>query len=361
MMQITSEKLAQAHAILEQLDLDAWMIFVRESSQAGEPALELVYQGSFTWQSALIITRRGDRLAVVGQLDDGAVRATGDWTEIVPYVQSVCEPLRDVLTRLNPATLALNYSLSDYAADGLTHGMFLLLQQYLANTALANRLVSAEQVVAALRGRKSPQEIERMRKAIEIAESIFAEVAQFARVGITERQVAQFMLEAAHRQAQARPGSILARSSIRAPIRWWGMACQATSRLRQATCCTSISACGTTATVPTCSAAGMCPGQAKWLRPHRCKRLSTRLPTRSKLRPARCGPVSVAGNWTRWLGKRSRELVIHPTIMRWAIRSAGRRMTAVRSSARSGHAMARHHAYRWKPAMSSRSNRALAR
>ncbi len=55
------------------------------------------------------------------------------------------------------------------------------------------------------------------------------------------------------------------------------------------------------------------------------------------------------------------ELVIHPTIMRWAIRSAGRRMTAVRSSARSGHAMARHHAYRWKPAMSSRSNRALTR
>ncbi len=88
-------KTRSVHAILEQLDLDAWMIFVRESSQAGEPALELVYQGSFTWQSALIITRRGDRLAVVGQLDDGAVRgATGDWTEIVPYVQSVCEPLR---------------------------------------------------------------------------------------------------------------------------------------------------------------------------------------------------------------------------------------------------------------------------
>ena len=93
MTSIMHEKLDQAHGILDELDLDAWLVFVRESSQGGDPALSLVYDGSFTWQSALIVTRGGDRIAIVGQLDDGAVRACRAWTEVIPYVQSIQQPL----------------------------------------------------------------------------------------------------------------------------------------------------------------------------------------------------------------------------------------------------------------------------
>lgn len=38
MQDLSGEKLDQARGILDELDLDAWMIFVRESSQGGESA-----------------------------------------------------------------------------------------------------------------------------------------------------------------------------------------------------------------------------------------------------------------------------------------------------------------------------------
>lgn len=191
---LIAEKLEQAHGLLNELDLDAWMIFVRESSHGGDPAMSLVYEGSFTWQSALIVTRSGDRIAVVGKFDDGAVRATGDWTEVVPYVQSIREPLLETIQRLDPRTLAIDFSLDDYSADGLTHGMYLMLLEYFAGTPYRDRFVSADGVVGALIGRKSPNEVKRIQSAIDTAENIFDEVGSFARPGKTEREVAEFML-----------------------------------------------------------------------------------------------------------------------------------------------------------------------
>src|SRR5579863_7749700 len=197
MSNLIAEKLDQVQGILKELDLDAWMVFVRESSHGGDPALNYIYEGSFTWQSALIVTRAGERIAVVGKFDDGAVRATGHWTEVIPYVQSIRDPLVEMMKRLDPRSLAIDFSVDDYAADGLTHGMYLLLLKYFAGTPYADRLVSANDVVGALRGRKSPNELTRIEKAIATAQTIFDEVGRFARPGMTEREVARFMQEAA--------------------------------------------------------------------------------------------------------------------------------------------------------------------
>eukprot|EP00913_Durusdinium_trenchii_P022852 g21456.t1 len=199
MSDLIAEKLEQVHGILNEYEIDAWMIFVRESSHGGDPVMSLVYDGSFTWQSALIVTRGGDRVAVVGKFDDGAVRSTGHWSEVIPYVQSIREPLVDTIRRLDPQTLALDFSVDDYSADGLTHGMFLLLHEYFAGTPYVDRFVSAAEVVGSLIGRKSPTEIERIERAIETAEGIFDSVGGFARPGKTEREVARFMLDAADR------------------------------------------------------------------------------------------------------------------------------------------------------------------
>ncbi len=146
---LIAQKLDQAHGILKELDLDAWMVFVRESGQGSDQIVPLLHDGSFTWQTALIVTRTGQRIAVVGKLDDGAVRSAGVWTEVITYVQSIRDPLVDTIKRLDPRTLALDFSVDDYSADGLSHGMFLLLHYYFAGTPYADRFVSAEEVIGA--------------------------------------------------------------------------------------------------------------------------------------------------------------------------------------------------------------------
>lgn len=196
---LISRKLAQAAELVAAGDADVWMVFVRETAEGGDPVLPLILAGGLTWQSALLFARDGRRIAVVGNYDADPLRASGDWPEVVPYVQSLREPLVDALERLVPITsarlprIAVDFSLDDPKADGLTHGMFRRLEGYLEGTRFAGSLVSAETIVAALRSIKIPEELERIRAAIDATEAIFAELAGFARIGRTEREVYDFV------------------------------------------------------------------------------------------------------------------------------------------------------------------------
>ena len=192
-MNLYAEKLDQAVTILNELDLDAWLIFVRESSENGDPALPLVHGGDFTWQTALLVFRDGHRAAIVGKFDDGPLRAAGNWTEVVAYVEGIQQPLLSAIESRNPRSIAVDYSTDDHTADGLSHGMYLKLLDYLDGTPFGERLVSAAPLLTALRGRKSAVEIDRMQRAIHLTEAIFEEVSRFAKVGKTERQIAQFI------------------------------------------------------------------------------------------------------------------------------------------------------------------------
>jgi len=191
-IQLIHEKLEQATAILNEFDLDVWLTFVRETSLAPDPALELIYGGDVTWQSAFLIGRDGRRTAVVGHFDAENVRALEAY-EVVPYHEGIGAPLLAALTAHNPRAIAVNFSESDVAADGLSHGMYRLLERYLANSPWAGKLVSAADIIYALRGRKSAAEVERVRAAVTTTERIFDEIERFARPGMSQREIGDFV------------------------------------------------------------------------------------------------------------------------------------------------------------------------
>ncbi len=190
---LIDEKIEQAIEILREKNVDLWLTFVRESSTTPDPVLELILGTSVTWQSAFVLTASGERVAIVGSLDVANIRDHGHYAEVIGYKESIRKPLLESLARFNPATIAINFSKNDVLADGLTHGMFLLLRDYLKDSPFADRLVSSEKVVAALRGRKSATEIERIRRSIQLALQMFATVDREVRVGMTEREVAEIM------------------------------------------------------------------------------------------------------------------------------------------------------------------------
>ncbi len=101
--------------------------------------------------------------------------------------------LRETLARLDPRQMAVNFSPNNVHADGLTHAMFLKLQNYLAGTPYAERLVSAEGVISSLRGRKTASEVAKIKRAVEITGEIFEETFEFLRVGMTEAEVGAHM------------------------------------------------------------------------------------------------------------------------------------------------------------------------
>lgn len=198
--EIIREKLNQAVEVLEEKEIDLWLTFVRETTQVGDPCLDLLLGFDLTWQSALMISRTGERIAIVGRYDVENIERVGGYTTVVGYDRSVRGPLLEHLTRLGPRKVALNFSESDPAADGLTHGMFRVLAKVVGGTEYASRLVSAEEVIGALRGRKSPAEVARIEAAIQAAEAIFRRTGQLIRPGLTEREIAHFFKEAASQE-----------------------------------------------------------------------------------------------------------------------------------------------------------------
>ncbi|MCS6775778.1 MAG: Xaa-Pro peptidase family protein [Chloroherpetonaceae bacterium] len=193
-MSLTAEKLQQATQLVALSEADVWLTFVRETIEGGDPVLPLILEGGLTWQSALLIGRNGRRVAIVGSYDAGPLLASDEWDEVIPYVHSIREPLIHALDTLIPVEqtaprIAINYSVNDVKADGLSYGLYLLLTSYLQGTRYADSLISAEEIVMALRGLKTPLEIARIQKAIAATEQLFAEIADFARPGRTEYEV----------------------------------------------------------------------------------------------------------------------------------------------------------------------------
>jgi Xaa-Pro aminopeptidase len=192
---VVESKIEQVPGILGELGLDAWLLFARESATVHDPSFDLVVGSNVTWHSAFILTRKGDRAAIVGSLDRANVEAHGHYRDIVSYVAGIREDLRTVLARLDPHRIAIDFSTDDPSADGLTHGMYLALVDLLAGTPFSGRLESAGRLVAALRGRKTGVERERIRAACEETVAIFDRLTRRLRAGLTERQVAAMIVE----------------------------------------------------------------------------------------------------------------------------------------------------------------------
>lgn len=193
--QLIREKVRQAIAILNEKGIDAWLTFVRETEQTPDPVLDLILDLNLTWISALILTAKGDRIAIVGRFDRENVAALGVWDPVIGYDESIREPLVETLQRLNPREIAINYSENDPAADGLSHGVWCLLHRMLSGTPFVSRLISAEDVIGALRGRKTPMEIEAIRRAVATTEALFEEIGAFLRLGRSEREIQAFVHE----------------------------------------------------------------------------------------------------------------------------------------------------------------------
>jgi Xaa-Pro aminopeptidase len=190
---IVNEKLDQAVLLLREQGLGAWLTFARETTLTPDPCLELITGMDFTWHSAFLIVPSGERIAVVGRFDAENVRAIGGYTAVISYDESIKPALRDTIARFDPRTIGLNYSQNDPAADGLTYGMYVeLLDTFntAASATYTSRFVSAEALVAALRGRKSATEIELIRRAIATTEKLYADLGATLRVGETEREIA---------------------------------------------------------------------------------------------------------------------------------------------------------------------------
>jgi Xaa-Pro aminopeptidase len=191
---IIKEKIEQAVSVLKEKDIDMWLTFVRESAYSKDPVMDIIVGTNVTWESAFTICKDGSYSAIIGSLDVANMKAQGIYEDVTGYVQSIKEPFLELLNSKKPRSIAVNYSKNSNIADGLSHGMYLILLDHFKGTGYEDKLISSEEIIAALRGRKSKVEIANMTEAVNVTLSIYDEVTTFMKPGMTEQQVADFIL-----------------------------------------------------------------------------------------------------------------------------------------------------------------------
>lgn len=197
MKPIQHEKLDQAVALLPQFGLDCWLLLGRETGELCDPSLPLIIDSTFTWQSAFLVNRSGERIAIVGRYDAHNVEVCGGFTRVIGYDEDIAVALQTELDRLMPRQIGLNFSKDNHTSDGLTMGMYLSLLDWLQSTPFRDRLVSADRFASALRARKSPGELARIQAAIDQTVTLYGRVPDMLKPGRTEVELQRWL----HRQA----------------------------------------------------------------------------------------------------------------------------------------------------------------
>jgi Xaa-Pro aminopeptidase len=187
------EKIAQAIQILRELDIDLWMVIDRESGLLTDPVMDFVVGEGATWLSFFMFSRNGEKHALVGNLDIEKFRRAGLFDTVTAYKGSPRADLLELLQRLDPRRIAIDYSPDCAAADGLTHGNYLNLLELLKGSEFPARLISAEDVIAKIRGRKSGEELRRLKSACAKTLEIYGRVGEAAKPGMSEKDLADWI------------------------------------------------------------------------------------------------------------------------------------------------------------------------
>lgn len=194
-LEIIKEKVAQAIDILKEKNIDMWITFVQETKVQKDPIMDMIVGDHSTWISAFIINKDGDTTAIVGDLEEEIFAKSGVYKNIIGYLKSFKEPFLEYMKGKNPNSIAINYSVNSVLADGLTHGMYLILMDYLKGSGYENKITSAEEIISALRGRKSKRELAIMQEAVDETLKIFDKVTHYIKPGLTEKDIANYVLK----------------------------------------------------------------------------------------------------------------------------------------------------------------------
>ncbi len=192
MSELGVQKSRQALALVPEGDV--WAFVSREGS---DPSGKLVFDAAVSGEAAFLLAPGRGVLALVANYDEGHVARMGVFDEIRAYDRSFADGFEAWLRELAPTRVHLNYSEGDVLCDGLRHGQYLRVQRLLADALPAAEIVSSEPLLREVRGVKTPEEVARLRVAIDGSVRLYDRIRGELRVGMSEREIQARMKEIA--------------------------------------------------------------------------------------------------------------------------------------------------------------------
>lgn len=190
--QIPREKVDQLERLLNEQNVDGLLLISREAS---DPILPFLVGDDTVHLGAAFFMRDGHHIMITSQSDEKKFMESGIFAEVLTYNKGLEETFIPVFQRLNPQKLALNISETDVISDGLTYGLYCMLEKMVGNEKLAQIEVSSESLVRELCSAKSATEIEYLRTSIQLTNDIYDEVFTKVKVGMSEQEIGDLFVK----------------------------------------------------------------------------------------------------------------------------------------------------------------------
>ena len=195
-MQLNIEKLPIVFETMKKNNVDAWIITGRESILKGDPILSVLGDLDFIIATTLVFTQN-KLISIVSPLDVDGYRLFDGIDEVVEYKGTMKDTIYEVLEALKPDTIALNYSKDDAASDGLTFGMYSMLEMVFEQLTKKPNIVSAYPIVNEVRGRKTKSQIEIIKDCAIKADEFMRMVPSICKEGTTSLDIFNFLQDIA--------------------------------------------------------------------------------------------------------------------------------------------------------------------
>lgn len=190
---LQNEKIKQAKSIVEEENIDMWLTIGRETVMNSEPVLPFLSTLELGSTTALIVTK-DQAICLTGHLDSYGMKQQNLYDDVITYDLSFKDEFFKLLDTLKPKRIALNYS-DDVASDGLTHGMYLFLDELFKEYNYQGKIVSSDNIINKLRGIKTESELNAIKEAIYYTEKILLEAKDFIKAGQSQIEIHRFCQE----------------------------------------------------------------------------------------------------------------------------------------------------------------------
>ncbi|MDR1794273.1 MAG: M24 family metallopeptidase [Erysipelotrichaceae bacterium] len=192
-MELNREKLPIIYDCLKEYNVDAWLIVGRETAMRSEPILPVLGDLDFIIATALIFTKEGRCIAVVSPLDVEGYKMIAGIDEVIEYPGSFQDTLKEVIAKLNPPRLALNYSRNDAAGDGLSVGNKMMLDKIFKEINYQGEVISAHDIIKKVRGIKTATQIAKIKHCAEVALDYLLRMPSILKEGSTSGDIFRFL------------------------------------------------------------------------------------------------------------------------------------------------------------------------
>ena len=187
-MLIRKQRMDRGIAAMQQQNVDLWIALGRDLQHKGEPMLRYLLTFEMSGPVAVILTKSGKRYAINSPMESEELESMGLFDRVFVNTagyEGIKNIVADIIREEKPRVIALNYSTRDVTSDGLSYTCYKVLSDAFQQAGYDGEVISSQMLMKYLRANRSPEEVEKIRHAVQESMKIYEAARPQMKLGMS--------------------------------------------------------------------------------------------------------------------------------------------------------------------------------